>query len=87
MSCSEGFYRRRSSAQDENDATLQAFETRCDRLRRQRVFDFGEYSNLAASTILSIVAPGIAVACSATLRNGVLRRRSRALYMDVVGMC
>jgi len=64
-------YRQRSGAQDEDDAALQAYETHCARLRGKRVFDLGEYANLAASTILSIIAPAIAVAASATLRRAV----------------
>lgn len=46
----------------EEDATLQNYEKICYELHKDKVFYLGQYANLSASIILSMLAPAFAVA-------------------------
>jgi len=53
---------RSAGASQGDEAALQEYENVCERLRRKHFFDLGQYANLASSLILSVIAPGFAVA-------------------------
>ena len=48
--------------QGKEDATLQNYERLCHEFRKKNVFYLGQYANLSASIILSLLAPAFAVA-------------------------